>query len=158
MPNTDRADSPAGGDGGEGLKDEAAGREARVRDGERTRTKLASAPKDDVEIEHARTPAAAGAAAELAFKGLHARQHLRRLEVALDQRDGIGKIAPSATVGGIEDDRRGIEQAKLLIEPGDRRLDHACGPAEPAMRAVRTDGDRVEVLSHPGALPTPSPP
>jgi hypothetical protein len=26
------------------------------------------------------------------------------------------------------------------------------------VRAVRTDGDRVEVLSHPGALPTPSPP
>ena len=145
MPNTDRADSPAGGDGGKRLKNEAAGREARVRDGERTRTKLASAPKDDVEIEHARTPAAAGAAAELAFKGLHTRQHLRRLEVALDQRDGIGKIAPGATVRGIEDDRRGIEQAELLIKARDGGFDHAGGSAKATVGAIGADRDRVEV-------------
>jgi len=45
----------------------------------------------------------------------------------------------------VEDDRRGVEQAKVGIKPGDCRLDHLRRPAEAAVAAVRSDGDGIEV-------------
>ena len=145
MPNTDRADLPAGRYGGKWLKNEVAGREARVRDSERTRTKLASAPKDDVEIEHARTPAAAAAAAELALEGLEAREYLGRLQAAFDQGNGVGEVAAGAAMGCVEHDRRGIEQTELLVEAGNCGFDDALRSAKTAVRPVGADRHDVEV-------------
>ena len=87
-------------------------------------------------------PALAAAAAELALDALEPAQHLGRLEIAFDQRDRIGEIASRAGHGRVEDDRRGVEQAELLIEPRDRGLDdlggrpkRPCGRFEPIAMA-----------------------
>ena len=65
------------------------------------------------------------AAAELALQRLQPAQHLRRLYFAFDQRNAIGEIPSGAAMSRIEDDRRSVEQPELLVEPGDRGLDHA---------------------------------
>ena len=62
-------------------------------------------------------------------------QHFGRFQVAFDQRDGIGEIAPGAAMRRVEDDRRGIEQAELLVEPRDRGFDHPLAAAEAPVRA-----------------------
>ena len=68
-----------------------------------------------------------------------------RLELAFNYGDGIGEVSPGSSVSRIEHDRRGVEQAEVLIEPGDRRLDYAGRAAEAAVRAIGSDRDRVEV-------------
>ena len=72
-------------------------------------------------------------------------QHVERLQVAFDQRDRIGEIPAGGPMGRVEDDRRGVEQAEFLIEPGDRGLDHGRRTAVAAVRAVRPDRDGVEL-------------
>ena len=57
----------------------------------------------------------------------------------------IGEVAAGPAVGGIEDDRRCVEQAEIAVQPGDRRLDDAGGPAVAAVRPVRSDRNRIEV-------------
>jgi hypothetical protein len=59
------AHPPAGGDRGERLEDEAASGDLRVGNRELPRAPSAAAPQDNVEVEHAGAPAAAGAAAEI---------------------------------------------------------------------------------------------
>ena len=115
------------------------------------RTESPAAPQHDVEIEHARAPAAAAAPAEFAFDLLEPLEQFRRIELAFDQRHRIGEIAPGAAVRGVEHDRRGIEQAEVAVEPRDRRLDHAGRPAMASVRPVRADRDGVEL----GQQPTP---
>jgi hypothetical protein len=139
------AHAPAGGDRGEGLEDEAAPFELGVRDGEPARAPLAPAPQDEIEVEHAWRPAAAAAAAEIALDRLERVEQLRRVEIAFDQRNRIGEVAPGATMRRVEDDRRGVEQAEVLVEPRDRGLDHLRRAAVAAVRAVRPDGDGVEM-------------
>ena len=139
------ADAPTRSDRAQRTKHEAAAGERRVRDGEAARTPFAAAPQNNVEVEHARAPAAAAPAPEIALDRLETRQHLGRFRVAFDQRDGIGEIAARTAVRGIEDDRRGVEQPKLLVKPGDRRFDHMRRTAMAAVRPVRPDRDGVGV-------------
>src|SRR3954454_2466128 len=111
------ADPPAGGNRGERLKHEAAIRDLRMGDSEPAGAPLAAAPQDDIEVEHARTPAAATAAAEIALERLQARKHFRWFEVAFEERHCIGEIATGTPIRGVEDDPRGVEQAEFAIEP-----------------------------------------
>ena len=111
---------PAGRYGGQRLKDEAACRETGVGDGEAARPAIAPAPQDDVEIEDTRTPSATASPTELSFEGLEALHHGRRVQIALNQRNGVGKIATGAAMSRIEHDRRRIEQPKILIQPRNR--------------------------------------
>ena len=99
------ADAPARRDCGKRLEDEAATMKLRVRNGQLARPETAAAPQRDVEIEDARSPAAARPAAECAFHLLELRQHLGRVEVAFDQRDRIGEVAAGRSVCRVDDDR-----------------------------------------------------
>ena len=140
-------DAPAGRDAGEGLKDEAAPCELSVRDGETARAKLPTAPQCNVEVEHTRAPAQARSAAEGALDVLEALKHLGRPKVAFDQGYGVGEVAAGTPVRGVQNDRRGIEKAELLVEPGDRRLHDTRWTAVTAVRAVGADRDGVQVVS-----------
>src|SRR4051812_34199565 len=87
----------------------------------------------------------AGAAAEAALYRLEASQHLGRIEIAFDQRDGVGEIPPGAAVRGVEHDGGSVEQPELLVEPRDRCFDHARGTTETAVPTVRPNRDCVEL-------------
>jgi hypothetical protein len=96
-------------------------------------------PEDDVEIDHARPPAAAGAAAEVALDPLEAGEQGRGGERAVEDRRGIGEAA----AGGAERGRRADPR-----EPGDaeRRgggADRGRGAAV-AAGAVGAEGDGVK--------------
>ena len=105
----------------------------------------AAAPQDEVEIEHARSPAPSAATPECALDRLEAGQHLGRFRLAFDQRHGIGEIATGPAMRGVEYDRRSVEQAEILIEARDRGLDHASRAAEAPVRPVGAECDGVEV-------------
>src|SRR5260221_9664887 len=145
MADAKRPDAPGRSDGRERLKHEAAACELRVGDGQARRPEFAAAPQHDVEVEHARAPAAAGAAAEFALQRLEARQQRGRIECAFDQGHGIGEIASGATMRRVEEDGRRIEQFELLVQARNRGFDDARGPAEAAVRPVRSDRDGIEV-------------
>ena len=98
------ADAPGGSDCGERLEHEAAALELGMWYGEAARAEAATAPQDDIEIEHARPPPATEASAECALQGFQAQQHRCRIEVALNQCHGIGEVSPRSTVSGVEDD------------------------------------------------------
>jgi len=66
---------------------------------------FAAAPGHDVEIENAGAPAPTGAPTELAFDGLEVTKHLRRLELAFDECDGICEVASRSSRGSVEEDR-----------------------------------------------------
>ena len=137
--------APARGNRGERLEHEAAPLELRVGDLQAACAERAAAPQGDVEVEHARAPAAAAPTPEIAFDRLEPDEQDRRIEIAFDERNGIGEIAPGAALRRVEDDGRGVEQLELLVQPGDCRLDHPRRPTEAAVRAVGADGDGVEV-------------
>ena len=142
--------TPSGGDRREWLEHESALLQRSVRDRQRPRPPLATAPCDDVEVENARPPASSAAPAEIPLDLLQAFEHFGRRNIALHQRDAIGEVAAGAAVGRVEKNRRGVEQSELLVEPGDCSLDDACGPSVAAVRAVGADGDGVEMLSQTG--------
>src|SRR6185369_11426013 len=132
-------------DGRERIEDEAALAELAMGNGQPPRSPLAPAPQCHVEVEHPWTPALSAAAAEFALHALQAAEPGGRLELAFDERNGVREIAAGSAVGRVEDDRRGIEQPEILVEPGDRGLDHGGGAAMPAVRAVRPNRDGVEM-------------
>lgn len=132
-------------DRGEGLEDKASLSKLLVRNGETSRAKVAAAPEGQIEVEHSWTPSPAGPAAELLLDLLQAFEDVSRLKIAFDERNRIGEIAACATERRIEDDRRSIEQSKLLVEPRNRRLDDTCWASEVSVRPVRSDRDCVEV-------------
>src|SRR4051794_10852532 len=138
-------DTPAGRNRGQRLEHEAAPCDLRMRDSEAARSEAAAAPGDEIEVQDARSPALARPAAELAFDPFQALQHLARVAFAFDERDRVGEIAAGSAVRRIEHDRRGIEQAEVLVEPGNRRLDDAGWSAKAAVRTVRPDPNGVEV-------------
>jgi len=142
-------DAPAWRDCSERLEDEVPFPKLLVGYRETPRAKAAAAPQDQVEIEHARAPAPAGPTAELALDLFQLFKDVSWLEIAFDQRHGIGEIAAGATMRWIEDDRRGVEQAECFIEPRNGGFDNTRGPAELPVRPVRSDGDRVEVRCMP---------
>src|SRR5205814_8019284 len=93
MADGERSEPPAGRDRGKRLEDEVAPGELGVRDREAPRAPFAAAPQYDVEVEHARAPAAAAAAAEFALDRLEAPQYLGRFDGAFAQRHGVGEVA-----------------------------------------------------------------
>jgi len=141
------AHAPAGGNRGEWLKHETAIYDLRMGDRQPARAPIAAAPQDDVEVEYTRAPAATAPAAEIALDRFQAAKHFGRVEIAFDEGHGIGEIAAGAPMGCVKDDRRGVEQAELLIEPGNGGFHHLRRAAEAAVRPVGADADGVEVLS-----------
>lgn len=105
LADAERRDAPAWSNRCERLKDEASARELGMRDGQAACTKFAAAPQGDVEVEDARSPASSWPPSELTLERLQARKHRQWVKVALDQRDGVGKIATGATVSGVQHDR-----------------------------------------------------
>jgi hypothetical protein len=87
----------------------------RVGDGKAPSVKVAAAPQDDVEVEHPRPPASTAPPAEVVFDRLEASEHCGRLEVALNQDDGIGEITTGSAVRCVEHDARCVEQAELPV-------------------------------------------
>lgn len=83
MPDTERPDPPPRCDRDERLKDETAAGQLRVGDGKPARAEVSAAPQHEIKVEHARSPAATGAATELTLNAFQAREHFRRLEAAL---------------------------------------------------------------------------
>src|SRR5437762_13618297 len=70
-------DPPVGCDRAKGPEHEVAPVELGMRDIQRPRTPSPAAPQHEIEVEHARPPAAAAAAAEIALDGFETLQHLR---------------------------------------------------------------------------------
>ena len=70
-----RFNTPTGGDGCERLKDEVALADLRVRNGEPPRSKFATTPQGEIQIEHARAPVAATSPAEVPFDRFQMPQH-----------------------------------------------------------------------------------
>ena len=62
--------------------------------------------------------------------------HVRRDEIAFDDGNRVGEVAAGSALGAVEDDRRGVEQAEVAIEPRDCRFHHLRRAAVPAMRAI----------------------
>ena len=137
--------SPAWRDRGQRLEHERAPGELGVGDGQAARAESPAAPQDEVEVEHAWAPAPPPAATEGAFDRFEARQHLGWFGIAFDQRRGIGEIAAGAAMRRVEDDRRGVEQAEVFVQLGDRGLDHAGRAPVAAVGPVGSDRDGVEV-------------
>src|SRR5690348_2544277 len=143
--NAEGADAPARRNGRQWLEHESTLDQPGMRNGQPPRAESAPGPQHDIEVEDARSPAFPAAAAEFPLDGLEPNEHAGRLDVTLDDCDRVGEIAARAAVRRVEDNRRGIEQAELLVQPGNCRLDHARGTPEPPVRPVRTECDRVEV-------------
>src|SRR5438445_13134618 len=93
MADAERAEAPAGRNCRERLEDEASAGELPVGNGQPARAELAAAPQHDVEVEDARTPSTTGTAAEFALERLEPGEHVRRVDPAFNQRDGIGEVA-----------------------------------------------------------------
>jgi len=140
------ADAPTRRDGRERLKYERPALDRGVRHRQLARVPPAAAPVGNVEVEDPGAPAPAAAPSELALDALERCQHVGREELAFNQRHGIREVAPGAAMRGVEQDRRGIEQAEVAVEPGDRRFDHLRRAAEPPVRAVRANGNGIEVV------------
>jgi hypothetical protein len=142
------ADSPSRRDGRERLEDEAALCQLRVRDRQLSRIEPTAAPQRDVQVEDTWAPLAPAPPAERLLKCLEAGEHGRRLEIAFDERNGIGKLTAGSAVRRIENDRGSIEQAEFAVQPGNRGLDDLLRPTEAPMRTIRANCDRIEV-GHP---------
>ena len=82
---------------------------------------------------------------EFTLQCLDPPEHLRRVQSAFDQSDGVGEFPACASDRGVEDNRRSLEQLKFLVELRDCGLDYARRTAEAAVRPVGTDRDCVEV-------------
>ena len=145
MADIEGTNPPSRSDGGKGLKHEAPVSQVPMRNCQPARAKTAAAPQDDIEIEDSRTPPFPAAPSEFAFEALQLLKHPGRLEIALDDRDGICKITAGSAMRGVEHDGRGIEEAELLVEAGDRGLDDGLRTAMTPVGAIRADRDRVEV-------------
>jgi uracil-DNA glycosylase family 4 len=141
----DTADAPVGRDYGQWLKHESAPVELRMRDRKPPRAPKTAAPQDDVEIEHTRPPAFARAPTEFLLDQFDRVQYFRRTQFALDQSHRVGEIASRISVRPIEKDWGGVEHAKFVVKPRYGGLDYLWRTAEAAVRAVRSDGDRVQV-------------
>src|SRR3954447_14348391 len=143
--NAQRANAPTRCDRGERLQNEGSATQMRMRDDQPPRFEFPATPKHDVEVNDTRTPTAPSAAAELTLETFQARQHRRGFDVTLDERDGIGEIASGASMRGIENDGRGVEQSELFIEPGNGGFHDPGRTPEAAVRTVRSNRDRVEL-------------
>lgn len=137
--------SPFGCDRGQRIDDEGSRRGRRMRDCEAAGLPPAPGPGDDIKVEDTASPTAAAAAAKIALDALQFAQHLRRIELACNQRYGIREVTARAAVCLVQEDRRSIEQAEVVIQPRNCGLDDSRGAAEAAVGAIRADRDRIEV-------------
>ena len=147
-----RADQPPiGRDCGQWPDREGAGGQAGMGDCQSVRADPPATPRQDIEIEHPRPPAAARPPPEIALDRLQCGKHRLGIEIAFKKHHRIGKVPPRTAMRRVEHDRRGVEQAEVPVEPGDGGTDHAAGAAVAAVRAVGSERDGVEV-GHPPAL------
>ena len=116
-----------------------------MRDGQSVRAYSPPAPHQNIEIEHPRTPAASRTAAEIALDRFQRGEQIIRIKRAFDQHNRIGKISPRPALRRVEQDRRGIEQAEVRVEPGDGGGDHAAGAPVATVRAVGAERDGVKM-------------
>ena len=124
---------------------EGAGGQAGMGDCQSVRADPPATPRQDIEIEHPRPPAPPRPPPEIAFDRLQRGEQGIGIEIALDQRYRISEIAPRTAVGRVEHDRRGVEQAEILVQSGNGGADHPAGVPEAAVRAVGAERDGVEV-------------
>ena len=97
-------DTPVGGNRGERLKDEASVGELGMRDCQSTRSPIPTAPQHKVQVENPGSPATPAAAAKFPLHQFETLQHCWRLEVTLNQRDGIREISTRTAVRSVQDD------------------------------------------------------
>ena len=124
---------------------EAPLRSQTMRDMQSVRAPFAAAPGNDVEVEDPRSPPPPAATAEFTLQALEYCKHFGWLHAAFDQRHRVGEIAASASISGIDQDRRCVEQAEPLVELRNGCLDDLRRPAIAAVRLVRADGDGIEL-------------
>jgi len=136
MAKVQASNAPSGRNRCKRLKHEAPARKPRVWDRKLARAEVAAAPQGNVQVEHARAPAAPSTPAELPLQCFESGQRLGWLDIAFDQGDCIGEVPAGSAMGSVEHYRGGIEQAEILVEPSDCRLDHACRCAKAPMRPV----------------------
>ena len=134
----------------ERLKHEGAAFEAVMGDVQPPRPEAPAAPQGDVEVEDSRRPMFATPPAELSLHRFDTLKHFGRIEIAFDEHDCIGKIAPRAADCSVENDRRRVEQSKFFVKPCDRRFHDLRRPSVLAVGPVRTNRDSVKVrcVSH----------
>src|SRR3569623_735490 len=137
--------APGRSDCGERAEYETALREPRMWHSQATRPKRAAAPQDEIEIENTRSPAPTASPAKSPFDCLECLEHGPRLKVAFYQRHRIGEIAAGASVRGVENDRRGIEQIKLPLQLRDCCFNDLPRAAVPPVRPVRSNRHGIEV-------------
>lgn len=87
---------------------------------------IASAPKNDIEIEHTGSPMSGPSSTEYSFHCLDPAEHLRRFKIAFDHRNGVGEIPSGPADCGVQNDRRSVEKPKFLIECRNCGLDDPC--------------------------------
>ena len=126
-------------------KDEAAARRQAMGDVQAPRAPFAAAPGDNVQVEHARAPAPAAAATEVALNSFEAVKHRGWIECAFHKRYGVGEVAAGAAMSGVEQDRGGVEQPEFLIETRDCSFYDTRRPAVAPVRPVRANGDGIEL-------------
>src|SRR5438309_5815081 len=135
--------APGWRDLGQRLEYESAASESGVREDEARRGEGTFGPQDDVEVEYARPPAAAAAAAEIALRCLEEIEEGRRVEAGLEDRGGIGEAAPRRADRLGAPDRREALDAESL---GCGAQGRGRGPVAPG--PVRAEGDRVACQRH----------
>ncbi len=116
-------------------------------DGQASRAHIAAAPRQYVQIKNSGSPAATGAAAIVAFNCLERRKKLMRVKPRFDEHHRIGEVTSRSALGGVDQDRGGIEQPELLVQPGNRGRDHLRRAAMAAVRSIRPERDGVKVRS-----------
>ena len=145
MANGRAPNSPVGSNRNERLQDEASLTKSGMGYGQLARVKGASTPEHDIEVQYPWPPAATATPAELPLDRFQSREHFRRSQTALYDRDGVGEVTSCPAVCRVKKDWGCVEQAELFIEPGNGCLNHACWTAMPPMRPVRPDRDSVEL-------------
>ncbi len=98
--------APVRGNGKSRGKNEVALAERTVRHAKRARLPATAAPQDDVDIEHACSPALVATATEVFFQLLDPNQQCRRIHVCGDDGSGVGVAAARRSQRRGGDDRR----------------------------------------------------
>ena len=104
--------APAGGDLGERLKHEIPLPEVRVGDNQAGACEGAFGPQDQIQIEDTRTPAPAGAPAELPLQLFQSIEQIRRSKVGRQDRRGIREAASRRAECRRETDRGEVIDAE----------------------------------------------
>jgi hypothetical protein len=101
--------SPVGSDCSKRLENEGAVLEPMMGNGQQRAPESAAAPKNDIEVKHARSPTSSPSTPEFPLDRLDSAQHLRRLQIAFHQGDTISEIASGTPDGSVENDWRGVK-------------------------------------------------